>query len=596
MVRAPGKASERSIKISKGLIFSFFTVYLIFYGITLTMFIDHTTLENPGMLSSFLFITYIPLFCYVGALFMGLRLLIFIKSSNEQRSRQKKSVKRKGKSSIYKQALFLLVFIFVFIPLLSPLIDQGKNDQNFSIYNEDWNGASDFRKYLLDEGYEVGAVQSSLSATERLNKSVLLVLLGPNSFYNPLFEIPFFVNFFKSGQNSLLLCHDHGSTSTLLYEIAIASLLDPTMAGKIPITIFPDGILLDNESAAPDPDNPVKKNPAFPIINFSSPTNQLVNHTTSQGITNVILSRSTAAAGGPFVDFSGWEVVGYSSLYSFIDKNDDRMYTFEEDSIDLSAIGAALGSDFGSLLKLPLGGYPQAVFMAKDTGSGRVFVSADASLFNNELIREPGYDNLQFALNIINWLTYDQKDNWVVVFDEAHIRPEYSRDLTSAGIFGFIMQYIVHLSTNPITAWIYPLLAIYTFRKYVPKKDDEKEQKKKIEKEEKKEEVARFRTSSFFANKIEWYREKHKYHKALTLLYRRLERKLNAQLAGASITTDNVLELARVKEGRLSKQKEKKLTSFMDKILSIKKGKTKIKSHEEFEKLFYKMEWASSIL
>ena len=174
--------------------------------------------------------------------------------------------------------------------------------------------------------------------------------------------------------------------------------------------------------------------------------------------------------------------------------------------------------------------------MAKDIGNSRIFLSADARLFNNELIAESAYDNLQFGLNIVHWLTYGEpKQSWVVVFDEAHIRPEFSRDMTSPGIFGFITQYIIHLSTNPITAWIYPLLAVYSLRKYLPKKDKKKE-KKKAEEIDREEERERFRTSSFFAEKIEWYREKNRYGKALTLLYRRLERKLNAILQGRKIT------------------------------------------------------------
>ena len=190
-----------------------------------------------------------------------------------------------------------------------------------------------------------------------------------------------------------------------------------------------------------------------------------------------------------------------------------------------------------------------------------------------------------------------------IVFDEAHIVPTIqattstgasvrynTRDISSAGIYGFIMQYIVHLSTNPITAWIYPLLAIYTLRKYVPKKDSAKDQKKKAEKEDKKEEKEKFRTSSFFAKKIEWYREKHKYGKALMLLYRRMERKLNSLLRGETITTQSVVEMVRAKEGRLNKVREKKLTSFMDKMLKIKAGKLKVKKHDEFEKLFFQME------
>ena len=45
MVKAPGKASERSIKISKGIIFTFLTFYLIFYGIVISLFIEYFSIE-----------------------------------------------------------------------------------------------------------------------------------------------------------------------------------------------------------------------------------------------------------------------------------------------------------------------------------------------------------------------------------------------------------------------------------------------------------------------------------------------------------------------------------------------------------------------
>jgi hypothetical protein len=196
-------------------------------------------------------------------------------------------------------------------------------------------------------------------------------------------------------------------------------------------------------------------------------------------------------------------------------------------------------------------------------------------------------------LNIINWLTYsnsEPKDDWIIIFDEAHIRPEDSRDLTSAGIFGFITQYIIHLSTNPITAWIYPVLAIYSLKKYLPKKD-KKRDKKKAQEQDRKEEREKFRTSSFFAEKIEWYREKSRYGKALTLLYRRLERKLNALLRGQKITTKNVLDLVIAKEPNTTKLKIRRIAKFMDTIIAIKEGKSKVKNEQDFENLYFEMEW-----
>jgi hypothetical protein len=573
-----GKSSGSNVTFSKGLVIVFFTIFLIIYGVFISNFIELYPIYNMGHELP-IWANYLPLVCYIGAIFLGFGLIIFIRNVTVQRSREVQSRKKAKVGSAYKEALFLVIFVFSFIPLFGPIFDQGENDQNFSIYNDDWNGASDFRKTIENDGYDVMSIQSSLSATERLDKSVLLILLGPNQFYNPIFEIPYFMNFFRfdnttNTKNSLFICHDHGSTSTLLWEIYIASLLDPALRGTIPVTIFANGILRDNASYDTAPD--------FPVIQAFSP------HPTTSGINQVILSEASSVVGGPFISYFGWDLVGSTTDYGYVDKNGDHMYDFDDDFVDLSILGGSLP---GFPPKWPLGGYSQGVFMAKDAGTSRFFVSADASLFNNELIAEPAYDNRQFGLNIINWLTYGEpKQDWVVIFDEAHIRPEYSRDLTSAGIFGFITQYIIHLSTNPITAWIYPLLAIYSLKKYLPKKD-EKEEKKKAQEQDRKEEREKFRTSSFFAEKIEWYREKSRYGKALTLLYRRLERKLNALLRGQKITTQNVLNLVIAKEPNITKLKIRRITKFMDNIIAIKEGKSKVKNEQDFENLYYEMEW-----
>jgi hypothetical protein len=574
----PGKATQKSINISKGIILTFLTIYLIIFGIIISNFMGFLQEENPEDLP--IILTYVPMLCYLGSIFSGITFMVFIRNATTQKVRQSQSRKKIKSGSIYKQALFVVIFILVFIPLFSPMIDQGKNNQNHSIYNSDyWNGAGDFKLAIENEGYEVMSVQSSLSATERLDRSILLILLGPNQFYDPIFEVPYFINFFN-GSNSLFICHDHGSTSTLLWEILIASLFAPTIS--VPLTIFPDGILRDNAS--------YDTTPEFPVIqNFAA-------HPTTVGVSEVILSRASCAVGGPFIDAFGWTSIGSTTDYGFIDKEPfNGRYDSPNDDLSLGFLSLIdLGLPFPS--SLPLGGYAQTVFMANDMGAQRLFVSADASLFNNELIDDPGYDNLQFGINIIEWLTYigegRTKDEWIVVFDEAHLRPEYSRDLTSAGIFGFIMQYIVHLSTNPITAWIYPLLAFYSLKKYLPKKDKKKEEEKIAEEEERKEEIARFRTSSFFAQKIEEYREKMKYREALKLLYRRLERKLNSQLGGVKITTQKVIDLVVAKNPSTTKLKTRRLSKFMDRILLIKEGRSKVKTEQDFEELFFEMGWA----
>ena len=567
-----GLSSGKNVNLSKGIILSFLAIFFIIYGVFLTNFIDIYQKSNPTSILP-IYITYLPLVCYVSAGFLGLGLIIFIRKATVQKSRETQSRKKVKIGSIYKEALFLVIFLFAFVPLFGPIFDQGRNDQNFSIYNSDWNGGSKFSDTLKSQGYNVMSIQSSLSATERLNKSILLILFGPNQYYNPVFEIPFFIDFFNNEtHNSILILHDQGSTSWLLWEIFLAGAMDPDIGGTIPVTIFPDGTLRDNLSYDTRTD--------FPIINTFS------GHPTTNGIHNVVLSHSSAAVGGPFVSYFGWDIVGTSSEYSYVDKDNDHVYRYADDYVNIGPIAAAIP---GFPTKWPLGIYPQVVFMAKDTGNGRIFVSADASLFDNELIDL--YDNRQFGINIVNWLTYgDPKANWIIAFDEAHIRPEYSSDLTSAGIYGFFLQYVIQLSTNPITAWIYPVIALYTLRNYLPKKGGKKEKKKAV-KQEKIEEKEKFRTSSFFAEKIKWYQEKAKYGKALLLLYRRLERKLNALLRGKKITTKNVIDMITSKEMKINKLKVKRISKFMDRMIAIKEGKSKVKNEEDFESLFFEMEW-----
>ena len=198
----PGKATTKSINISKGIIFSFFTIFLIIFGIVLSEFsVDYQTFDPEGFP---VFLTYLPLLSYIGSIFCGVGFIIVLRNATSQKSRQTQSRKKIKSGSIYKNALFLIIFIFSFVPILSPIIDRGENTQHFSVYNDRWNGCSELKDTIEAEGYEVMTVQSSLSAIERLDKSVLLILMGPNQFYDPIFEVPFFINFFN-GSNSLLI-------------------------------------------------------------------------------------------------------------------------------------------------------------------------------------------------------------------------------------------------------------------------------------------------------------------------------------------------------------------------------------------------------
>jgi hypothetical protein len=45
------------------------------------------------------------------------------------------------------------------------------------------------------------------------------------------------------------------------------------------------------------------------------------------------------------------------------------------------------------------------------------------------------------------------------------------------------------------------------------------------------------------------------------------------------------------KEPNISRFKVRRINKFMNKIISIKSGKRKVKNEQDFEELFFEMEW-----
>ena len=116
-----GKTTGKNVHVSMGLILGFLTIFLIIYGIFLTNFIEDYQRSNPtGSLP--IYISYLPLVCYIGALFLGIGMLIYIRNVNIQKTREIQSRKKVKSGSIYKQALFITIFIFVFIPLFGMVL------------------------------------------------------------------------------------------------------------------------------------------------------------------------------------------------------------------------------------------------------------------------------------------------------------------------------------------------------------------------------------------------------------------------------------------------------------------------------------------
>ena len=74
-----GKSSGSNVTFSKGLIIAFFTIFLVVYGVFISSFIELYPVYNMGETLP-VFANYLPLVCYIGAVFLGFGLIIFIRN------------------------------------------------------------------------------------------------------------------------------------------------------------------------------------------------------------------------------------------------------------------------------------------------------------------------------------------------------------------------------------------------------------------------------------------------------------------------------------------------------------------------------------
>ncbi len=512
-----------------------------------------------------------------------------------------------------KQAIFLVIFFLSFMPFILPLVDHGLNTKEHSIFNPTWSGCSNLKTSLESQGYKVEGIQSSLSTVMRNNAThKVLVMLGPNRFYNPVTDLAFYLDFFNTG-GSLLIADDKGSTNWLVMEMALLT------GFQTPFCEFPKGDLADNASYIPG------KNPYFPVIQSFD-----TSHPTTTGVTKVALNHASAIlpygalismlmpGGGGGDSGATFSVVGTSSeSYSFIDMNNDTYYDPEVDKWDpsivvdfLMAVIPLKEEDKTKLIEyassLLLGALPKIVFGAQDLDHGRLFLAGDASFLNNQLLNDPMFDNAKFAENIFTWLSSDGVNsyppgNTTVYFDEVHIRPEGTQEFSSPYIYGLFIGYVNWLSSSAILAWIYPFLALWTLSRWLPA-DPEKVAKKKAKKEEKEKKgegdaefKVKYGSETAFVKKIKNLREGSDFNEPVLMLYRRVLRRLNRLLGDKEPTTENIISLIKsASKKEITAKDDTRLKTFFDTMDELKaKSGRKIDSEDEFKELFFEMTWVA---
>ncbi len=540
----------------------------------------------------------------------------------------------------FKKPLFLLIFIVAWTPLIIPLFSMDDSvHKEYSAWNYTDSGTSEFRQAIEDAGWtDTISSVGSYSLLSRIDEPFVLVIMGPNRFYNLVSDIPFLIKFVRSG-GSLLIAHEQGTTEWLFLNMFLASGLEGAPK-PFPITFFMDGILRDNYSYYNTND--------FPVID--SPN--IVPHEITAGVSKLVLNRASGLMleGGLQAIFN-WNVVATSTnAYSWVDKDDNRLYSRDVDYFDPYQLGIPmilfeplklLGVSFPA--GLPQGGMPIPVVATTETGaanSSRVVVTADASMFSNQLIDLPGYENRRFAINCIDWLSNGSK-SMKIVFDESHLRPVAIQDTSASAVYGTVLDYVGFMSSNWLLAPFYPFIALKILRRWLPKSDEQKrkEQERKRKREErrakalqKREKAQRQRVgrvvferaaareqkaggkaakgkrpktlaekrmerkmqgmlkkSTFFAQKLAWYLEQPDFNRALELLFNRVKRLAGKKLGEQS---DDKAIISAIVE-RNPQVEQRRLESFFRLMRHVTakpgSGRTRITRTENLEKLYYEI-------
>lgn len=535
---------------------------------------------------------------------------------------------------MFKKPLFVVILVLAWVPLIVPLVSlDDAVHKDFSAWNPGPAGTSRLRLELEAAGHtNIKSCITSYSMLSRIDEPFVLLSLGPNRFYNPISDVPFMLKFLKNGGN-MLVAHEHGTTSWLMYNMFIASLdlyAAGTFSTPFPMMFFPDGILRDNLSYHVEN--------ALPVIQSSG----IAPHPVMAGVNRLVLNHGSGLMLLPGMDaLFGWNVLASTTnQLSWVDKqepgypNGDGKFNKSVDYFPIP-LPFKIGLDqFGISFPegIPMGGFPIPVVAATEYGgadiSARVIVTGDASMFSNQMLGLD-YDNLQFALNAITWLTNGNK-SMLLVFDEAHLRPAGAQDASAPAVYGQFLDYVAYSSSNWFIAPFYPFVALASINRWLPKTEQQlqKQREKKLRKQARKERLERrkamvvrkamakieyadakdgkkgkkstrqkkeekkmegiLKKSTYFAQKLTWYLEQSEYNKALELLFNRI-RRLAGKRFGPDVTNQGIKDAILDAIPDADAKRLDRFFTSMERVMKKGTGRLKIARIDVFERMYYEM-------
>jgi hypothetical protein len=450
-----------------------------------------------------------------------------------------------GWKEILQVILFILAWVPVGILAGSTLVGaEATYSYDFSIYNEDYSGLSQFSNNIVDNGRTVMSIQASMSVASRYNGSSVIVIMGPVRDFSLDAALVIFTHLMAGG--GVLIADDFGSANTslaLLNFLMNSFIGDNTTQGLLS---FMDGVLLDLDSYDPT------KEPRLPIIrDFRAGSD---GGALTAGVTELHLNWASAI--NPFC-LLGRSGIAWTTPRSWLETNITDPEP-DPDPYELSGSLPVVGAIDLSTTENPIG--------------GRLVAVSDPSIFNNDMWgRFSG--NRQFGDNVIEWLSHGDTSQPILFCEQLLEIPYWASEF----FFGLYLGRVLWLSSLPILSAAYPLVTTLGIRKYLP--DIKKPEVKSVS------DVFLRRGQTYFSERMAYYRTEGNYARVVKMLYRRLRRELRKTQQWTEYDSKKVWETMHYKNPQL---KESEFFRTITRIEEISANPSiKIKENEMMELFFF---------
>ncbi len=429
-----------------------------------------------------------------------------------------------------KQTLWIVLFSLSWLPV-GMLFISGTTGatsvypQDFSIYNEDWNGLSTFRTDIESMGYTPLAIQSSMSVITRYEGNAVLVITGPVRDFSVDAIFVIFGHLMAGG--SLVIADDFGTANSSF--MLLNSLISGSISQHAPVQVsgvlsYTGGVLLDLNS--------YDKSPKLPVITDFRVG--LDGGALTRGVSSLHLNWATAINPRSALGLAG---IAWSSERSWCDTNITDPHPYPDNGEWNGSLPVVGAIDLGSLT----GG-----------SGGRIVAISDPSIFTNDMIDRG--DNRQFARNVIDWASHGQTNQTIVFCENLLAVPWYSSEF----FYGVYLSRVFWLSTLPYISALYPFITVAGMKKYLP--DMKKPEVKAVS------EVFLRRGQTYFSERMSYYRTEGNYARVVKMLYRRLRRDLKRKHSWTEYNPQRVWDLLKTKDPKLKRDQFFKTISRIEKI------------------------------